>query len=449
MLNNSLWLGSQASYDNFLAAKEKASGQPQADASWSLLNVNDGVGVIDIQGSLANGSFGPLGQMLGVTGYADIQDALVQAVVNKDVKSILLNVDSGGGHVSGVHDTAKLIANVSKVKPMATYSGGMMASAALWLGASTGNVTVSDTAIVGSIGVLMVHMDRSGQLAQDGKKATIIRAGEFKALVNPYEPLTDAAKAEMQGQATYLYDIFLGHMADMRGTTLMSADTKFGQGREFIGAQALNVGLVDAIGNLSDAFTAVKTQQKPDNKRQMSAKAEILGDNMPNLKGENMKNPLPTAEQLVALAAGVSLTPVAEAAAQVIESTPAAPEVNPLQAELDQTKADLAQVQTDLADAQTSLTDAQASLQAQVPTLEGLSAIVQASAKNMAMNLGATFDATADLLSEHKRIADLFVAKYKTGGVAATKVEPVAAKPAKAELNPLFLSALQFSKSLT
>ena len=68
----------------------------------------------------------------------------------------MLDVSSGGGQVSGVDDTAQLISRVNNVKPVVTYTGSTM-GAALWLGASANHTVAGKTAIVGSLGVIMVH----------------------------------------------------------------------------------------------------------------------------------------------------------------------------------------------------------------------------------------------------------------------------------------------------
>jgi signal peptide peptidase SppA len=441
-----VWLGTQASYDIFEAAKK----EPKVDqyGLTSMVDVQDGVAIVNIQGSMVSGSAGFM-RLFGVVGYDDIQDAMMQAVADKSVKSILLNIDSGGGAVAGVNDASKLVAEVNKVKPVVTYTGGVMASAALWLGCAASKMFAGETAITGSLGVLMVHASRARQLENDGVKVTVIRAGKDKALMNPYEDLTDRALEEAQSKADALYDVFLSHVADSRGMNLAAADAAFGQGREFVGKQAVKAGLIDEIGSLTDAFMYAKSLQSSANKTAVrtpaGATAEITGDNRPQ-EGTSMPKPI-TQEYLAAVAAGIDLEAVAEpaAAAPAIEApAPAAvvePTIESLQAELASTK-----VAADAAVAEAS------TLKAQVEALEasqgGLLAFARNSIKAMSvpLNIEAAAVADSEVLAEHSRVSELFKSKFKVGGVTAAKSEQVEAKPQAALINPLFVHAVKSSK---
>ena len=442
-----VWLGTQASYEVFEAAKK----EPKVDSYGlpSMVDVQDGVAVITIQGSLVSGSSGYM-RMFGVVGYADIQEALLQAVSDKSAKSILLNIDSGGGAVAGVNDASKLVAEVNKVKPVVTYTGGMMASAALWLGSSASKMYSSETAITGSLGVLMVHASRARQLENDGIKVTVIRAGKDKALMNPYEDLTDKALEDAQAKADALYDVFLSHVADSRGMSLTAADAAFGQGREFVGKQAVKAGLIDEVGSLTDAFMYAKSLQSSANKPAVRTKgeatAEVQDDNQAQ-EGATMPKPI-TPEYLAALAAGIDLEAVAEpaAAAPAIEApAPAAvvePTIESLQAELVSAKV--------AADAAVAESD---TLKAKVEALEasqvGILAFARNSIKAMSvpLNIEAAAVADSEVLAEHSRVSELFKSKFKVGGITAAKPDEAPAKPVAALVNPLFVHAVKSSQS--
>jgi signal peptide peptidase SppA len=441
-----VWLGTQSSYEVFEAAKK----EPKVDSYGlpSMVDVQDGVAVITIQGSLVSGSSGYM-RMFGVVGYADIQDALLQAVADKSAKSILLNIDSGGGAVAGVNDASKVIAEINKVKPVVTYTGGIMASAALWLGSSASRMYASETAITGSLGVLMVHASRARQLENDGIKVTVIRAGKDKALMNPYEDLTDKAMEDAQSKADALYDVFLSHVADSRGMSLTAADAAFGQGREFVGKQAVKAGLIDEVGSLTDAFMYAKSLQSSANKPAVRTKgeatAEVQDDNQAQ-EGATMPKPI-TPEYLAALAAGIDLEAVAEPAAVAAVEAPAPvavvePTIESLQAELASAK-----VAADAAVAEAS------TLKAQVEALEasqgGLLAFARNSIKAMSvpLNIEAAAVADSEVLAEHSRVSELFKSKFKVGGVTAAKPEDAPAKPVAALVNPLFVHAVKSSQS--
>lgn len=456
-MTTQLWLGSQESFDAYTAAEVRKLADPKfsaaadfsAEVMSQIYSVQQNVGVISVKGSLVDGSAG-YGVFYGQTGYDDIRAALVAAVSNSDVKAILLDVSSGGGQVSGVDDTAQLIARVNKVKPVVTYTGNLMSSAALWLGASATLTVAGKTAIVGSLGVIMVHLDRSRQLADAGIKPTIIRAGTEKALATPYEPLSEKAQAGLQSQADVLYGVFLNHVASSRGVSATNGDKKFGQGRVFIGQQAVDAGLVDKLGTYEDAFTKAQALSKP--KKAAGMKADVLlcppaaaslSDNPEHIEGTTtMPQPL-TDEALAAMAAGVELetetseeAAAAPAAASAATPTPAVDQAEALAALTAAHEAAIADLKT----------QHEAALTAATSRLEKFVDIARNSVKTMGIHFGVKADAVASMdadqiLAEHTRLADLFKTKFKVGGVAATTPEVV--PKVKASAPPMFAALLK------
>ena len=494
MKSTNLWLGSQTSYEAVLEARENAlaklGSSENMPAMPMLLSVQGNVGIIDIQGSLVNGNAGYL-SYFGITGYGDIRDALTAAVQNPEISAILLNIDSGGGAVAGVHETAQLISRVNKVKPVCSYTGGTEASAALWLGSSARTSFAAETALVGSLGILMVHAERSKQLENDGIKVTVIRAGDEKALANPYEPLSKEAKSALESKAQAIYDVFLGHVAEQRGVPNATADAKFGQGKEFIGKDAVTAGLIDSIGTLEDAYTkasklgekvakkspALNTgaptipnmMMKSQTETTLTANMSVVlgdtlvvagstGDNAPITEGTPMPKPL-TQEQLIAMAAGVQLeeaptetTTTASTDATTTTTEPATEITATLESKPSEVQVLLeAQLKTAQAELLTAKMEAKAateSLAAASPQLEALATIARSSIKTMTIALGGkaeSIDAmsAADVASEHSRVAEVFKTKFKVGAVAATSTIEEPKPVTKAKVDPLFLSAVQ------
>lgn len=465
-MTTQLWLGSQESFDAYTAAEVRKLADPKfsaaadfsAEVMSQIYSVQQNVGVISVKGSLVDGSAG-YGVFYGQTGYDDIRAALVAAVSNSDVKAILLDVSSGGGQVSGVDDTAQLIARVNKVKPVVTYTGNLMSSAALWLGASATLTVAGKTAIVGSLGVIMVHLDRSRQLADAGIKPTIIRAGTEKALATPYEPLSEKAQAGLQSQADVLYGVFLNHVASSRGVSATNGDKKFGQGRVFIGQQAVDAGLVDKLGTYEDAFTKAQALSKP--KKAAGMKADVLlcppaaaslSDNPEHIEGTTtMPQPL-TDEALAAMAAGVEIESETATSALVnVESVAALSATNAeLQLQLSELQSTLTAQNEQMAQMVRDASDAKAAQDAKDTQyflkLSSFVDIARNSVKTMGIHFGVKADAIAamdadQILAEHTRLSDLFKAKFKVGGVAATTPEVVT--KAKVSAPPMFAALLK------
>lgn len=261
-----LWLGSLHSYVQYLEQKSLFDKGLYTTASTGdspspdYFELHGNVGVIDVIGPLTNIN-SIWAQFFGLASYPIIRNGLVEAASHPDVKAIVLNVDSGGGTPNGLPDTSQLIRQISASGvPVYAYTGGMMASAAYWLGSAADQVFAGEAATVGSIGVIATHMDMVDALKQDGITPTVLRAGEFKALANPYEHLSDDAKNVLQAQINDLETIFINRVAEHRGVPVAKVKADMAEGREFIGQKAVKAGLVDGITTL-DALVQ-QTQRK-------------------------------------------------------------------------------------------------------------------------------------------------------------------------------------------
>lgn len=412
------------------------------------------VGVIKISGSLIPGEAGFM-RYFGITGYGDIKAAVLEGIADKGAKSLMVYSDSGGGSVAGVEDAEAFIRNASMVKPMNAFSE-FSASAAYWLTSAAGHITAASTSINGSLGVIRVVTEYSKAFEKEGITKTVMRAGRYKALGNPYEPLSEDGKAEIQAKLDDLYQLFMGTVARNRGTTVIIADQVMGQGREFLGKRGLDAGLVDAIGDLEDALAYAKANRtlaarKPANFGASAtasvAQASAMNDNAAtsNPTGTTM---ILTPEQLAAVAAGASVEEVtgkaatptpeeqaaADAAAQaeaqaVADATAAAAESS---AEVDALKAQLAEAQaaTDAAVAETQALAAK--LEATEANLAAVTPVLQASVKNLHVALGKKVDTSAmsvsELVAEHDSAKAAVVDKFKVGGVARSTASTETAK---------------------
>src|SRR3954470_12286127 len=177
-----LWIGDEASFDVAMAAAVSAlalQDGTRTPPQSSLLSIEGDVGVVKVDGALVPGQAGFL-SFFGAVGYEDIRNAMVEAAMNPDVKSIMLAINSGGGAVDGCADCAALIAKVNGVKPVVAYADGAIASAAYWIGSQADAVLIGPTTMAGSLGVVMKHTEMSKMRAQMGLTDTVIRTGEYK-----------------------------------------------------------------------------------------------------------------------------------------------------------------------------------------------------------------------------------------------------------------------------
>ena len=421
----------------------QAKGIARAEDPWAmppLLEVKDGVGIIQASGPLVSGSAGFM-RLFGILGYDDIKMALNDAVMSKDVKSILFSMSSPGGQVDGVEDMSSYMVKAGAVKPISVHVGSIMASAAYWFGASAQHISANKTAKLGSIGVFMIHTDRSKQDEQNGVKRTIIRAGKYKALVNDVEPLSEEAKEKLKTEAETVYDVFVSSIAPLRGKTPEEFDKKMGQGREFLGQAAVDVGLADAVMTFEEAFAHAKSLDTP----------KSIPNNPRNLKGESMKAFLASAAISSIMASGSIAGLDFKAAATTVDNTVPDDEGQAMlkaQAEgiltsfqaqsgalvataTAELKAAVATKDTEITSLKAQVESAKATSDALAqaaatskPMIEKATQIVAGSASTMNVALGGKADLLkdkplAEVLSEHERLSKDFQVKFPGGQASA------------------------------
>lgn len=215
--------------------------------------VANGVATIPIVGSLVNrGAW--IGAYSGMVSYEGIAAQLRDAAADPEVSAVLLDIDSPGGEATGMFTLADQVRALAAQKPVTAFVNDMAASAAYGIASAATEIVVSPTSVVGSIGVVLTHFDRSGELEQQGVKATLIYAGAHKVDGNPFGPLSDAVQADLQNEVMKFYDQFVGLVARGRGGMTEEA-VRATEARTFIGQDAIDRGLADRIATL-DAVLA-------------------------------------------------------------------------------------------------------------------------------------------------------------------------------------------------
>lgn len=222
--------------------------EPVNEHGYEVINGN---AVIRISGSLSKHTSAFTRIFFSSSSYIDIQNAVSQAAEDPNIETIILLIDSPGGTVSGVQNTADVIYAAREKKKIIAIAEDLMASAAYWLGSQAHEVYVSnDTTDVGSIGVLMVHTDWSKMDKEYGLTITEIFSGKYKTVGSPNKPLSDNDKGVLQAELDYLYSIFIDAVARGRGVDADTVLNNMADGKIFIGQQAITSGLVDGVATL-------------------------------------------------------------------------------------------------------------------------------------------------------------------------------------------------------
>jgi signal peptide peptidase SppA len=234
----------------------------RADGSSSVMRTADGAAIIPVLDTLVNrGAW--LDSRSGLTSYEGIAAQIRAAASDPEVRSVLLDISSPGGEAAGMAELASLIRQVAENKSVTAFVNDMAASAAYGIASSANEIVISPTSILGSIGVVMLHADRSGELAAQGVKPTLIFAGSHKVDGNPFEPLSEAVRADLQASVDAHYRQFLQTVGQGRGRKLTAEMARATEARTFIGTEAITLGLADRIASFDDVLASLSETTRP------------------------------------------------------------------------------------------------------------------------------------------------------------------------------------------
>ncbi|WP_314722389.1 S49 family peptidase [Rahnella variigena] len=214
-------------------------------------DVVEGIAIIPIQGTLVQ-KLGTLRPYSGMTGYDGIRACFLRALNDSEVKAICLDIDSPGGEVAGCFDLVDEIYAARGSKPVWAILSESAYSAAYALASAADKIIVPRTGGVGSVGVIVMHVDWSQKIKNDGLQVTIITYGDRKAESNPYEPLSETARKSIQSDIDEMGRLFVSTVSRNRGITEKTVrDT---EAACFLGADGVQLGLADRVASPDAAF---------------------------------------------------------------------------------------------------------------------------------------------------------------------------------------------------
>lgn len=302
------------------AYREDGDIAPHGSKPEHLISVNNGIGVLSIEGPLF-ARFGIESWWYGGSAYDVIGAAFDMLLADAGVTQIVLLIDSPGGTVTGCFELSDKIYAARGTKPITAVANDSAYSAAYAIASAADRIVIPRSGGLGSIGVRCQHVDISRALDRIGYTVTTIVSGAKKADFDSTAPLSDGARSEMQTEVNRLADIFVETVARNRG---IDADAVRGlQAGCLFGPSAIAAGLGDAIGTI-ESVGAVMPEP----------------EDVPADDGEDASAPELGASLAMAIEAGVT---VAQATAGLQAMTAAMAPAAPVSAE-DRAKMDRAEV---------------------------------------------------------------------------------------------------------
>ena len=215
--------------------KARADGKPR-------------VGVIVASGEILDGDQPP-----GTIGGESTSHLIREARLDKDVKAVVLRVDSPGGSVMASEEIYReLLALRAAGKPLVVSMSGYAASGGYYISAPADEIWASPATLTGSIGIFAIIPTVDKTLGKIGLSVDGVGTTPLSGQLRIDRPLGEEARALLQSQIDRGYDEFLARVAAGRKKTPDQIDP-IAQGRVWAGSDALRIGLIDHLGHFNDA----------------------------------------------------------------------------------------------------------------------------------------------------------------------------------------------------
>ena len=223
------------------------------------INSQDKIAIIYAQGEIMSGEGD-----VNTIGEGSMNRSLIEARKDKNVKAIVLRIDSPGGNALTSDLIWREIELTKKVKPVVVSMGNYAASGGYYIACNANKIFAENNTITGSIGVFGILPNFTPLATKIGIHTEQVKTNQNAAEYSPFVPMDEKFKAVTLEGVEHIYKTFVSHVAQGRKMTFAQVDS-IGQGRVWSGEQALKVGLVDKIGGLDDAIKEAATLSKTKN----------------------------------------------------------------------------------------------------------------------------------------------------------------------------------------
>ena len=224
-----------------------------------LASSGDAIGVVTIAGDIVDGKAGP-----GSAGGDTIEKALLDGLATKDLKALVLRVDSPGGSVLASEKIRRAVMVAkSHGLPVVVSMGGLAASGGYWVSTAADMIFAEPSTITGSIGIFGIIPTFEKSLAKIGVTADGVKTTALSGQPDVYGGTNPVLDAILQAGIENGYRQFVGRVAQARHLSPARVD-EIGQGRVWDGGTAHQIGLVDRFGTLSDAIAEAARRAKLD-----------------------------------------------------------------------------------------------------------------------------------------------------------------------------------------
>jgi len=221
------------------------------------------VGVVYVSGPILTGksTANPFGGNLGAFS-SDIRTALDKAAEDDSIKAVVLRIDSPGGSGTASEIILDATRRVKARKPFVVSMGDVGGSGGYYVACAADTIFADATTLTASIGVVAGKIATTEMWKKIGITFKEYKRGDNAGLFSTDDVFTESERARMRGYMDEVYGVFKKHVTDIRGNRLKKPIDELAGGRVYTGKQALELGLVDRLGTMSDAVAFAADQAK-------------------------------------------------------------------------------------------------------------------------------------------------------------------------------------------
>jgi protease-4 len=215
---------------------------------------DDKIAVIAMRGLISSSLPGNVGDTM----VEDMRLALEQARNDDRVRAVVLEIDSPGGEVTASDIIYNWVVKTRAKKPVVVYMDSLAASGGYYVACGGKYLMANETSITGSIGVIIQTLNYEQLFNKVGLASVVFKSGKFKDMLNGARAVTPEEREYVQSFVMKTYEKFLGIVARERNLPADMLRNTVADGRILSGKDALDNKLIDAVGQIEDAFTKAK-----------------------------------------------------------------------------------------------------------------------------------------------------------------------------------------------
>ena len=226
-------------------------------------NVRPAIGIVYVDGPILPGKGQAMPFGGGVAAFStDVRQALQKAADDDSIRAVVLRIDSPGGSATASEIILDATKRLRARKPLVVSMGAVAGSGGYYVACGAQTIFADATTLTGSIGVVSGKVATTEMWKKIGVTFKEYKRGQNAGLLSTAEVFSDSERARMREFMDDIYAVFKNHVQAIRGDRLKKPIDELAGGRVYTGKQALELGLVDRIGTMSDAIVFAADQAK-------------------------------------------------------------------------------------------------------------------------------------------------------------------------------------------